>query len=365
MDGGGGEHDIASFATDSPPGAGAFKVNGVYVILEKRIAYGAGFGLNSVRGTDRLLNVQDIIGSPYDDKIIGDAQDNRIEGGLGDDLLVGGPGNDEIIDPDFDHRLAVVQLGGILDGGPTLKVIGQDANDAITVSSSGPSFIITNPAGLQVAPDSSLTSFNGCTLDATRTTATCTPLIPVNTVILDGGNGDDVLTIDKSLDRHLPTVLDGGPGNDVLQGGIGDDFIQGGDGGTDVLLGGPGDDSLQAATGGDQIYGQAGNDLSVVEYPCEGPYIVPGPGKDLVGFAPVPFPVRAQIGGTASARGGGCAAPGRIHRSAEGLEGTKYDDELIGNQRPNYLIGRAGRDTCKGRGGRDVSEGCERRIGIP
>ena len=68
------------------------------------------------------------------------------------------------------------------------------------------------------------------------------------TFALSGGAGKDHLQ--ASLDGQ-PTTLDGGPGDDDLDGGPG----------TDTLIGGDGDDDLDARAGADQLYGGAGDDV--------------------------------------------------------------------------------------------------------
>ena len=45
-------------------------------------------------GTDTLVDIENLIGSPFDDILIGDAQDNVLVGGPGADVLTGGGGND-------------------------------------------------------------------------------------------------------------------------------------------------------------------------------------------------------------------------------------------------------------------------------
>lgn len=71
-------------------------------------------------------------------------------------------------------------------------------------------------------------------------------------VVLTGGRGDDVITVDSSI--TLPTIINGGPGNDRLTGGSGADRIIGGKGNdtlfsrdsvVDRVLGGPGIDQAQ------------------------------------------------------------------------------------------------------------------------
>jgi len=45
-------------------------------------------------GTDKLLNIENIIGSAFDDTLTGNASNNVINGGAGYDAMNGGAGND-------------------------------------------------------------------------------------------------------------------------------------------------------------------------------------------------------------------------------------------------------------------------------
>ena len=78
-----------------------------------------------------------------------------------------------------------------------------------------------------------------------------------------GGGGNDIIEGGSHIDR-----LDGGAGNDVVLGGSGDDVIGGGAGrnilrggsGNDVVSGGADRDFLLGDTGADALYGHGGND---------------------------------------------------------------------------------------------------------
>lgn len=74
-------------------------------------------------------------------------------------------------------------------------------------------------------------------------------------VIYNGLYGDDRFTNNTAL----PTVADGGYGNDVIVGGSGNDTLKGGFG-NDRLTGGLGDDTLDGGGGSDVLYGMDGND---------------------------------------------------------------------------------------------------------
>ncbi len=65
----------------------------------------------------------------------------------------------------------------------------------------------------------------------------------VEAVLLDGRSGDDEMTINSTLPFEQPSVILGGPGDDVLTGGSGPDIIFGGDG-VDELNGEGGNDYL-------------------------------------------------------------------------------------------------------------------------
>ncbi len=275
MDGGGGSHDIASFATDSPPGAGGFGFNGVYVDLPNGIAYGAGFGVGKTHGTDMLSNVEDVIGSPFDDKIVGDGQDNRIDAGLGNDTIDGGAGTNQVdggpgsnICSNYSQQGSIcnrssqpapnttyVGVGSALDGFSTVFVVGGAADDHIQVSASGSAFTVSDSAGLTTDASSLTPAGTGCALDASAMTATCvsSSISGIDSLALGGGAGPDSISIDGSVPRTLAAYLDGGDGNDVVNGGPEDDFIQGGESGQDMLDGGGGDDSLQSDTGADVL----------------------------------------------------------------------------------------------------------------
>ncbi len=65
-------------------------------------------------GSDTLSNIENVIGSDYNDSITGDGGDNMLSGGLGDDTLIGGAGNDtligEITDTEIDGGLGTDTL---------------------------------------------------------------------------------------------------------------------------------------------------------------------------------------------------------------------------------------------------------------
>ncbi len=89
-------------------------------------------------------------------------------------------------------------------------------------------------------------------------------------VIVNGGDGNDSLTVLANFDEVAAVGLDGGPGDDVLTGAASSDTLNGGEGndrivgagGADVVNGGAGNDTLvwNNGDGSDTLNGDAGND---------------------------------------------------------------------------------------------------------
>ena len=68
------------------------------------------------------------------------------------------------------------------------------------------------------------------------------------------GDGNDYANVGHCLSHgglDIPTLIDGGEGNDLLIGGAGND----------ILIGGAGNDKLMGGTGNDKLHGGKGDDL--------------------------------------------------------------------------------------------------------
>src|SRR5262249_51282760 len=83
-------------------------------------------------------------------------------------------------------------------------------------------------------------------------------------IVINGGAGNDSLSLDETNGALPAASISGGDGNDVLTGGSGADFIDGGTG-TDRVLLGAGDDTFQwnPGDGSDTVEGQGGSDTMV------------------------------------------------------------------------------------------------------
>jgi Ca2+-binding RTX toxin-like protein len=181
--------------------------------------------------------------------------------------------------------------------------------------------------------------------------------------VICGGGGDDAILGSLGND-----VLCGGPGADLIHGGRGNDLASAGAGdgdrvigdlGDDKLLGGPGDhDEVAGSLGIDTVSGGPGDhDFVHGDYGYD--RMDGGPGKhDVASFA-------TDVG--AGRDGGGVKVNLARHRARgdghdrlfrfEDLEGSAFDDVLLGNRQANLIDGGAGEDAIHGGGGADQLSG--------
>jgi Ca2+-binding RTX toxin-like protein len=138
---------------------------------------------------------------------------------------------------------------------------------------------------------------------------------------ITGGEGDDDLYGGNGND-----LIDGGNGNDYASGGFGDDGITGGDGG-DILYGDAGNDNLDGGDGGDQLWGGDGNDWSAG-----------GAGNDTI----------------VSGSGDDCADGGAGN---DNMNMGSGDDRAIGGTGNDTMAGEDGDDMLDGQDGDDVVDG--------
>jgi Ca2+-binding RTX toxin-like protein len=178
-------------------------------------------------------------------------------------------------------------------------------------------------------------------------------------VVAFGGGGNDRITIGPGFPAGTTIDLDGGNGNDRLEGNSNHDSLYAGPSGQDVLIGNGGGDALISEAGRDILIGGPGNDNLVTSDPCWGHVFVGGSGAaDVASFARTYYnAVTARLGGTAVKRGQRGCTPTMIRKNNEVLEGTRFGDLLHGNARKNTIIGREGNDRLRGLKGADTLNG--------
>ncbi len=105
----------------------------ITVIMEHNYVFG------KIPGSihDRIYNVENVIGTNFDDLIFGDGQNNLINGGEGNDDLRGGDGNDSLIGGIGNDFLNGQDGHDNLDGGEGNDLINGGAGNDYIVSSEG------------------------------------------------------------------------------------------------------------------------------------------------------------------------------------------------------------------------------------
>jgi Ca2+-binding RTX toxin-like protein len=174
---------------------------------------------------------------------------------------------------------------------------------------------------------------------------------------LDGGDGDDTLTVSTTT-TTAPVEGLGGPGDDVIVGGSGYEILRGGDG-QDQLAAGPGGAQLEGGPGRDRLTG--GDSLEMILGGGDADTIVAGAGDDFIyGDADLGVEAADQIdagpGDDRVFAGGGndrvTGGPGADH-----LVGGDGADRMAGGEGDDRLDGAAGNDRATGDAGRDRVSG--------
>ena len=180
---------------------------------------------------DELVDVENIIGSDFDDQIIlntSTSENSTVNAGDGDDRIRSRDGGiDNLFGEDGDDNLFAGTSSGVLDGGNGEDKLFGGSGDNILIG----------------GDDNSRDRLFGAGGNDE----------------LSGGGGNDSLRGNTGDD-----ILNGGAGNDNLQGGNQNDTLNGGQD-TDVLDGGSGNDTLNGGLGNDRLTGGLGNDLFVFE----------------------------------------------------------------------------------------------------
>ncbi|MBK9662815.1 MAG: calcium-binding protein [Nitrosomonas sp.] len=140
-------------------------------------------------GLDTLINIENLIGSSFNDNLKGNTKNNRLNGGVGNDTLDGGAGSDSMI-------------GGL-------------GNDSFVVN---------------VAGDVITENLNEGT-DTVNSSVTYTLLANLENLTLTGAsaiNGTGNSLVNIITGNAANNQLNGGAGNDTINGGIGIDSLTGG-----------------------------------------------------------------------------------------------------------------------------------------
>ncbi len=324
--------------------------------------------INAGGGNDLVLGSggNDVIaGGSGNDTLDGQAGNDTLEGQGGDDLLIGGDGNDTF--------LLANGAGGddFATGGEGFNQIvanGTNSNDTLVVDQNTGRIRVTRSLAT-ITADSDM-SVQGVTVNALLGNDTVNILdlsavaCPV-LVVVNGGDGNDLINgVGANLGRTRLFVngdagndtIVGTNGDDVINGGLGDDAVNGQAGndsisgaqGEDVLSGGLGNDSIDGGNGADFLTGQAGDDS-----------INGGDGNDtLRGFEGNDTLIGVTGDDLLNGMDGNDSISGGVGQDQ--ITGGSGDDTLDGGRNNDTINGNAGNDLIHGDHGNDyISAGTE------
>lgn len=330
--------------------------------------------------TEVIRNIENIIGTQFNDTLTGNQAANRLEGGNGDDRLFGGNGNDTLLGGAGDDWLAGGAGIDLLDGGAgfDLALLGD------------------LPSGVRADLNTDRMTYR----DATGNIVT---EIIRNIEGITSGEFNDELIGDAGNNRFDGRggndTLHGGGGNDYFLGGDGIDFIDGGDGfdtvnlvedfdfgivanlstGTviytnatgstitetilniesvivtqfnDEVIGNNADNLIYGLGGNDRLFGGDGDDGLVGGDGID--FIDGGAGFDTADLDHINRALVADLNaGTVTYTNAAGTSVTEIILNIEAIIATSFNDTLIGNDGSNRLNGGGGSDRLFGGAGND------------
>lgn len=348
-----------------------------------------GPGTNVLYGDDSLgltSGNDTLVGGTNTDIQFGGAGDDVLYGGGGADILNGEDGNDTLNGQAGTDTLNggngddVVNWNGIAngndvvsdaDGADAIVVRGDNVADTFLVSQSGSTLLITEGAAtlaIKGSPEVVGSPIEQVILNLLGgddlVTISSIDAVGTTSVIVNGGDGNDVITAvganlggsqvllngdsgnDTITGSNNIDVISGGLGDDLLRGGLGDDEIAGNEG-ADQLTGDAGNDVLSGDVGNDTLLGSAGNDLLAggldnddLNGGSENDTLVGDFGNDLL---------NGDLGNDSLFGDGG----------QDTLLGAVGNDTLDAGENDDVLIGHTGNDVIRGGHGNDLIQGRE------
>lgn len=358
--GAGDDRLIGGSGSDTATYQGA--AGGVIVNLTDRKGY------DGDAAGDTYDGIENVIGSEFSDKITGDEGANWIATVNGDDLAYGAGGNDLIWGQGGNDSLYGGEGQDTLDGGAGADRLdgGYGSSDWVTYAGSALGVTVS------LAEGRGYTGIHGG-IDANGDTY-------FNVENVEGSNGVDVLT-GNSAANHLrglgsDDILEGGGGADTLDGGAGFNWASYSTATTgvtanlsapsqntgdatgdvyinmhglqgslynDVLIGNASNNALSGLAGDDILQGGAGGD-----------HLDGGAGFNWASYANAASGVTANLKTSSQNTGD---AGGDVYVDIQGLQGTSYNDKLVGRDGGTALSGLMGHDTLIGGSGIDNLDG--------
>lgn len=289
---------------------------------------------------DVAVNVENILGSAFNDVLTGDGANNAFEGGAGADALIGGAGNDTVSYRTSNAGVSIHLLLGTASGGHAQgdslsgfeNVIGSAFNDTLIATNTAN--IIDGGAGADAMTgggggDRYYVDNAGDTVGETAGGGVDIVYAMANWTLAAGA---EVEQIRANYLSGPGLVLGGNELVQVMIGGVSGDDLSGG-GGADVLLGMAGNDTLRGGVGAlNQLQGGLGDDLYVLDV-NDTVVELAGEGVDTI---------ETVLG---------------VRTIAANVENLTYTGAGafigIGNALANVITGAGGNDNLSGRGGND------------
>lgn len=405
LSGGGGNDTLSGGAGDDTLAGGADRDTASFAGASGPVAVSLAAGTASGAGTDSLTDIEDLVGSAFNDTLTGSDAANAIDGGLGNDAidamggddsatwrsgdgtdtLAGGSGTDRL-DATVSGSISLAGSGATavltsngsvsMTGVEVVSLVGSGGSDSFAFGDVSATAVTTISADAGAGTDSAsfASAGAGVTVDLAAGTATgFSQFLGFESVT--GSSAADTLRGDGGAN-----TLDGGLGNDSLDARGGNDVVAWSTGaGNDAIEGGSGSDTLTASISGAvsltrsggsgvlsgngtatvtgvelyRLTGGGGNDsftLGNLAGVLDAVEIIGGTGTDTAIFTDVPGGVTVDLAaGTASLNGGIVATL----QSIESVVGSDQSDTLRGGAGNDVLTGGDSADTIDGRDGDD------------
>ncbi len=319
-------------------------------------------------GNDTILGgsgIDTINGGDGDDSIDGQGGADVIDSGNGDDLFMwngASSGNDTVTNASGADGVLVR-----LDGSSNVATIGQTPIPVGGVFG----FLQISEGGATLTVDSSVAqvTVDGGAGDDTIT-VTNIDLVCRGSVVVRGNTGDDLLIGQNAKIGAMRLRMEGNDGNDSIVGTQGDDTLAG-DAGIDRIKGGLGNDLILGGTSIDSLNGDAGNDTILGG---DGTDTLVGDGADTIFGDAGNDNLRGDQGAdilsggdgddTASGGDGNDTITGDAgndsllgNSALDSISGGEGDDTLDGGRNDDILNGEAGNDRIRGDHGNDSISG--------
>jgi Ca2+-binding RTX toxin-like protein len=292
------------------------------------------FTLNDFGNSVVLQGVAAIDGLAGNDRITGSSGNDRIFGGQGNDILAGGGGDDEFHGGLGDDRFTVDSAG---------DRVFENAGEGFD--------IVTATIDFEIGAHIEQLNLEGSAIRGTGNDQN-------NRII--GNDRDNALFGRGGSDR-----IEGGIGNDMLDGGLGNDMLFGGQGndvlidfnGFNILDGGDGNDTIQGdgeligGAGDDQITGGGNRDILVGG---TGANRLDGAGgNDTASYRDAFQGVTVDLANSGQQNTIGAGFDTLI--AIENLVGSNFNDRLFGNGGANVFTGGGGSDEIRGGANIDIA----------